>query len=308
MPKHSEPGLLLRMDQLKHLPASATSIDPGVSVAFRDGRAFIPIARSGCGIGCKYCYISAPSAKVQPLLPEYMHILLGDVRDHIYKYYQPVPIIAIGCDTEVGVSPQLVNNALICLEFAARYHLPVQLATKFPLPTALRGALDNWPIPNAPPMVFTTITTVTISARIEPNAPSPAERSANFTAHLPTWQSYALIKPFLQTTGEDREALLELLAANRPDGVVVGVRYRRRRTTDHGDPHPVTSDWIATLPSDSARLFILRLTEMGLRVFMNTQCASSWHNLSLDSTIVRNKYPHLCVQCGRCPEEARVAR
>jgi hypothetical protein len=218
--------------------------------------------------------------------------------------------MAIGCDTEVGVSPQLTNNVLTCLEFAVGHGLPVQIATKFPLAPALRNALENWPADLAPPMVFTTITTMTISSQIEPNAPAPAARAANFARHLPSWQSYALIKPFLSTSANDKDLLVDLLAEQRGlDGVVVGVRYRRRSAHGSlGDPHPVAPDWIATLPSESARVFVRRLGDLGLRVFMNTQCASSWHDPSLDSTIVRVNYPHLCVQCGRCPEEERVAR
>jgi hypothetical protein len=304
-----ESSTLPRADATRHLPASTGALGTDIKVAFRDSRAFIPIARSGCGVACKYCYISAPASKAVPLSRRHMYKLLDELRSYIHQSHQPRPIMAIGCDTEVGVSPQLTDNALICLDFAARYSLPVQIATKFPLASALREALEGWPAVSAPPMVFTTITTLTLSRRIEPNAPDPAERSLNFMTHLPTWQSYALIKPFLSTTPEDKEFLLDLLASHRPDGVVVGVRYRRRHALDnHGDPHPIAPDWISALPSDSARVFLRRLGELGLRVFMNTQCASSWHDPTLDPTVVRDNYPYLCVQCGRCPEEERVAR
>ncbi|MGH3407974.1 MAG: hypothetical protein ACRDRJ_36570 [Streptosporangiaceae bacterium] len=304
-----ESDLLLRADAIKYLPVSAESPGSGASVVFRDGRAFVPIARSGCGVACKYCYIAAPADNVVPLSPLQVNSLLDDLRNYTLRPDGPRPIMAIGCDTEVGISPQLTNNVLACLDFAVRHGLPVQIATKFPLAEALRDALENWPGHLAPPMVFTTITTVTISQRIEPNAPDPVARAANFDRHLPRWQSYALIKPFLNTSSEDKDLLVNLLAAHRPDGVVVGVRYRRRNAPGNlGDPHPVAPDWIATLPSEPARMFVRRLYELGLRVFMNTQCASSWHDPSLDSTIVRVHYPHLCVQCGRCPEEEQVAR
>jgi hypothetical protein len=238
-----------------------------------------------------------------------MYKLLDDLRDYIQRPDEPRPIMAIGCDTEVGVSPQLTDNVLICLGFAARYGLPVQIATKFPLASALREALESWPTGSTAPIIFTTITTITLSEHIEPNAPGPIERAANFAAHFPAWRSYALVKPFLNTSHEDKEYLLNLLASHRPDGVVVGVRYRRRHTSaNRGDPHPIAPDWISTLPSESAKMFVRRLTELGLRVFMNTQCASFWHDPSLDSTVVRNNYPHLCVRCGRCPEEEKVAR
>jgi ferredoxin len=305
-----ESDLLLSADPVRYLATPPESSDSGVKVVFRDGRAFIPIARSGCGVACKYCYIASPADNVVPLSPRQVQKLLESLRRCLLDPREPRPIMAIGCDTEVGVSPSLTNNVLACLDFAAQHTLPVQIATKFPLALELRDALENWPADLAPPMVFTTITTMTISKRLEPNAPDPATRAANFASHLPRWQSYALIKPFLNTSAEDRDFLVGLLGAQHGlDGVVVGVRYRRRSAAGNlGDPHPVARDWIATLPSEAAKVFVRRLGDLGLRVFMNTQCASSWHDPSLDSTIVRINYPHLCVQCGRCPEEERVCR
>jgi hypothetical protein len=304
MGKAFESSLLLGEDKTRYLPLSPEGHDSIIRAKFRDGRLFVPIARSGCGVACKYCYISSPAESVVPLSLEHLCELLDDLRGYLQRPDEPRPIMAIGCDTELGVSPQLTNNVLLCLDFAVRHGLPVQVATKFPLAPALKNALESWPAESAPPMVFTTITAVAMSKRIEPNAPHPFERATNFSEHLPTWQSYALIKPFLSTSPEDKQLLLNLLATHRPDGVVVGVRYRRRQAKGNlGDPHPVMPDWIATLPSESARVFIRQLSDLGLRVFMNTQCASAWHDPSLDSTIVRTNYPHLCVQCGRCPEE-----
>lgn len=294
-------GTLARSQTIQYLPLPTATANPGIKLTFRDSRVFVPIAQSGCGVACKYCYIPAPASGVVPLSPGLMCDLLEQLRTFLQRPDEPRPIMAIGCDTEVGVSTDLADNVLRCLDFAVTHDLPVQLATKFPLSQPLRETLGRWPADAAPPIVFTTITTAAMSQRLEPNAPTPAERSANFADHSPSWRSYALIKPFLPTSADDKDSLIDLLAMNRPDGVVVGVRYRRRHSlANRGDPHPIAPDWIANLPSESAKLFIARLSDLGLRVFMNTQCASSWHDPSLDSSIVRDKYPHLCVQCGRC--------
>src|SRR5579862_1141119 len=116
-----ESSTLPRADATRHLPASTGALGTDIKVAFRDSRAFIPIARSGCGVACKYCYISAPASKAVPLSRRHMYKLLDELRSYIHQSHQPRPIMAIGCDTEVGVSPQLTDNALICLDFAARY-------------------------------------------------------------------------------------------------------------------------------------------------------------------------------------------
>jgi hypothetical protein len=272
------------------------------TVVFQHGRAFIPLASNGCGVGCKYCYIDNPAERISALPASRVNELLQTVRAYMDdRPLEARPVLAIGCDTEVAVSPETVTNALVCLDFAREHNLPVQLATKFPLHASLRQALDHWPYTDSPPVIFTTITTIALSKRIEPNAPTPAERAANFRPHSPAWRSYALIKPFLAIPNEDRRDLIELLRTRRPDGVVVGIRYRRAPNFNTpGDAHPVASDWIATLPSATARRLATQLSDTGLRVFMNTQCVTAWHNRSSDGQVVKEKFPHLCVGCGRC--------
>jgi hypothetical protein len=271
-------------------------------VTFHDDRVFVPLAVSGCGVGCKYCYIDRPASDVDPLPAARMRTILKGVEDYLKELPQGFrPIIAIGCDTEVGISPALAANALMYLDFAAEHRLPVQISTKFPLDQSLRQRLDEWMFADCHPVVFTTITSVSLSARIEPGAPTPATRATNFRQHSRSWSSYALIKPFLATSESDKEALLELLERNRPDGVVVGIRYRRKVAEDRpGDPHPVASGWIASPPSESAQRFAARLKEIGHRVFMNTQCVSAWHNSSSHGLVVKSDHPYLCVDCGAC--------
>jgi hypothetical protein len=280
----------------------AAVVDRSGHVTLQDGRAFIPLASRGCGIGCKYCYIASPASAVEALPEARVRDLLQTLGDHIDRLPSASrPILAIGCDTEIAISRAVLANAMMCLDFATELHLPVQVATKFPLPDPLLHRFDHWPIDCPKPIVFTTITTMLLSSRLEPNAPTPEKRSANFRRHGIAWRSFALIKPFLETSHKDRETLLELLMRGRPDGIVVGVRYRRARASNApGDVHPVAKKWIAVPPSVAALQFVTRLTELGFRVFMNTQCASAWHNASSDGLIVKQKYPHLCVNCGAC--------
>ena len=274
-----------------------------VEVSIEQGRAFVPLAATGCGVGCKYCYIDHPAEPAVALSSAAIKDSLRRLEEALRSpSSQREPLLAIGCDTEVAVSDSIVQNALDCFEFAQEHRLPIQLSTKFPLPERLRQSFDSWPLDQPRPVVFTTITTVSLSARIEPNAPRPAERATNFGHHGGPWLSYALIKPFIGATARDADSLIELLIENRPDGIVVGVRYRRRTSAaSQGSEHPFAKGWIGQAPSVDARDFVARLAGLGFRVFMNTRCVSAWHNSSTHGQLIKREYPYLCVGCGACP-------
>ena len=277
-------------------------------VASECGRVFVPLAVSGCGVGCKYCYIGSPAGRARALPASRMAVLLrGLARSIDAGTITTDTLVAIGCDTEVAISSAMTANALMCLDFADTYRLPVQLATKFPLPEPLRHRLDSWSPHNPHPVVFTTITTIASSARIEPNAPRPAERVVNFGPHGGHWLSYALVKPFLAQSESDICELLALLDGNRPDGVVVGIRYRRAAgTAVPGSPHPIAEDWMSVPLPQEARAFMARLLSMGFRLFMNTRCVSAWHNSGPQGVLVRRDHPHLCVNCGACDDKSAM--
>lgn len=279
--------------------------DALVQPSVEDGRIFLPLGDGGCGVGCRYCYIPAPARQVGAIPPSHLSAMLESLTSG--ATWQPGPdgpILAIGCDTELAMTEGVLAHALTCLDLAQEYHLPVQLATKFPLPTELRARLDAWPPTLPRVVVFTSITSVTLSRRLEPAAPSPQRRAGNFRRTSDGWLSYALIKPFLAFSKDDQDALFDLLAAApRPDGVVVGIRYRRTgdQPGDPARPHPVAPGWTSVPLPSPARRFVDRLTELNLPVFLNTRCVSAYHNGTMHGMFIRKGSPELCVDCGACP-------
>jgi hypothetical protein len=95
---------------------------------------------------------------------------------------------------------------------------------------------------------------------------------------------------------------MDLLCEQRPDGAVVGVRYRRRTVaTESGREHPFAKGWIGQAPSVDVLEFVDRLRSLNFPVFMNTRCVTAWHNSSAHGQSVKRNSPYLCVGCGACP-------
>ncbi|HEY8473263.1 MAG TPA: hypothetical protein VIL37_11605 [Natronosporangium sp.] len=108
-----------------------------IKVTIEDDRIFVPLVERGCGVGCRYCYISAPQAEIQAISPIRLRELLDSLTSSgVWRTGPEGPLIAIGHDTEFAGSAATIANALACLDFARHHRLPLQLATKFPLSAA----------------------------------------------------------------------------------------------------------------------------------------------------------------------------
>jgi DNA repair photolyase len=268
-------------------------------------RIFIELAEEGCGIGCRYCYISGPSTPVQPLPMTVIAKNLEDIPERFrYSQGKNGPLLSVGCDTEIGANPAVSGNADLCLAFAAEQRLPLQLATKFPLDDSLVKRLDQWPDDAPTPIVFTTITTITRHREMEPKAPPPLERAHNFKIPRKKWLSYALVKPFGPASISDTGPLLELFTTTQPDGVVVGTQYNRgtAKLSERNEykEHPYIRNWYSKDPMEEALEFAEKIRENGFEVFLSTRCATAHHNKSDHGLIIHNQYPMLCVKCGSC--------
>jgi hypothetical protein len=265
-------------------------------------RIFLELAESGCGVGCKYCYIPEPAEQVRPLpVTSVAATLVALERHPNFSPGRRGTLLAIGCDTELGLNPQLTQSVCLALDFALKHDIPVQLATKYPLSPTVLNYLAKFDVASGKPVIFTSLTVVTDHRRLEPGAPSAQRRAQNFLVTPRVWLSYALIKPFLIATWQDRLNILSFLEQYKPDGVVVGVPYRPARyDVERDGDHPYAVGWSGNRPSAQARQFVELVRSRGHRVFMNTECAVDFHNRTGGGQLVHDQYNYLCVGCGAC--------
>jgi hypothetical protein len=271
-------------------------------VTVYESRIFLELAESGCGVGCKYCYIPNPAEQVQPLPTASVSAKLVAIERHPkFCPGHKGTLLAIGCDTELGLNPHLSQSVCLALGFALKHDIPVQLATKYPLSLPVLNYLARFDVASHKPVIFTSFTVVTDPRKLEPGAPSVQRRAQNFLVAPRVWLSYALIKPFLIATWRDRLNILNFLEQYRPDGVVVGVPYRpSRKNVERDGEHPFVGDWSGNRPSAEARQFVELVRNRGHKVFMNTECVVAFHNRTGHAQQVHDQRNYLCVGCGAC--------
>lgn len=266
---------------------------------FVGARAFIPLAYTGCGFGCSYCYIPAPRLATRPLESEQVRIDLERVRtDPRFIAGPDGTVVSVGCDTEPFRTAASTLLACQVLLWVREHGNPLQLATKSVVPPSVLRILDDWPAGGPHPVVFTSLTSITNASRVEPGAPAPALRARNFGPDSRRWISAAMIKPVLPATERDLPALVDLMGLHRPDYIVVGVRYQP--SAKGKAPHPVASQWRGDDPGDLEAAVVDGLAAVGVPVFHHSLCVGAHANRSRHAREVFEGYPHLCASCGVC--------
>lgn len=277
-----------------------TSTDRHYDLTFEGTRVFIPLAASGCGYGCTYCYVPNFDERSTPLTSQDMVDYVERIRTD--SRFVPGPtgtIFGLGCDTEPFNSRTNIDNVLYLFEAAAATSNPIQVATKTPLPTRVRAALENHAGPR--PVVYTSFTCVRSAPLVEPSAPPPALRAANFAIHGDSWTSAAMIKPVTPTTARERVGLRLLLTDNKPDFIVVGSTYTSTTDADE-QPHPLANTWTSPGLSSAADAVASEMSRLGVPIYAHSLCgcANTWR--SAHALEVYNDYEELCTKCGLCDE------
>lgn len=266
---------------------------------FEGRRVFVPIATAGCGWGCAYCYIPSPKQPVASLPEDVLRHDLEELeRAGAFSVGPGGTVISVGCDSEPFVTPTSTARTLAILRWARERDNPVQLATKSRLPPDAVDELDRWNDNDSIPTVFTSITSVAHTDRLEPGAPPAEVRATNF-AHQPrAWVSAAMVKPYLAATERDRDALVDLFARTRPDAIVVGTHYR---ANGRGKAHPFEATWAAVPGTLSGTRFVAALGDLDMPVFHHSLCVSATTAGDDQALEVFREHPSVCAQCGLCP-------
>ncbi len=221
------------------------------SFGYADTRVFVPLSSNeGCTIGCKYCYIAALGEQPTPFAPaQFSEMLYGITEDPRYTHGDT--LISFGC-VDDPFHPGLTDNLIQGLAHFAKFDSPhsplLQLASKLTVPEEIKEFAADWPKNKYPPVTSVSLTTIANAATIEPNAPNPEQRAANFhTLRVLGWCSIAMMKPFSPGMPRETDNFADLYSRHQPDAIVVGSRYTRERpgnSQPQRPHHPTAPNWV----------------------------------------------------------------
>lgn len=266
----------------------------------------VPLAASGCGFGCTYCYVPDRLRTAEPLpraeLLRDLQSLTSDSR------FGPETVISLGCDSE-PVLESTLPNLLFVLDYFTKYGNPIQIAMKSEVPRAVTERLED-PAFRFPPVLFTSMTSLSKWRQLEPGAPPVSERMRNLGVERRRWKSCVLIKPVMAQTLKEAGTIKEFLLGSGADAVVAGVKYRPNQpdVTFGSSEHALADGWWSEPSSRDHQEFVSDLAKaLSIPVFMSSLCASAYFGVAPLALEVARDPRGLCVGCGVCADVTATA-
>lgn len=191
----------------------------------REGhRIFVDIARSGCGSGCKYCYVDT-AKKRQELLNE------QDV-DEISDYLSALNglsncFLSFSPNTEPLKSRESYTAVLKIIESVSQYGMPVQISTKERIEPDFLSELEKLAIREKQFFINISIPYIDEVDIMEPLAGKLEERLENFHRldGFKCVTSCLYIKPFNQMAARKLVKYIKIIQDYKPDYVCVGAAF-----------------------------------------------------------------------------------
>jgi DNA repair photolyase len=281
------------------------------------GRAFLDLARSGCGSGCTYCYIDAPlGTQILATMVDVDNALELLMTDPRFARGPSGTLISISPGSEPLKSSQSLALVLRMLQALLPFGNPVQIPTKEPVPTSLVKCLDKYARYAHQVVIFVSLSTISNASRLEPHAAPIETRLANAqTLRGHSCHSCAYIKPFLRSALGEVDDFVTFLNRAAFDSICVGMRYYADKSksaarTSHAlpvssRPHPIKPDHLSQGLSQHLLNFYrqLRLGCAPTPVFLTSPCVNAYLLDREPPIPVWRDLPTLCVQCRTCGQE-----
>ena len=197
--------------------------DIDILVKLVEKRILIDIAYSGCGSGCKYCYIESPSSVQKVVDKNTIHQICDWIISNGFQNH----IITLCPNTEPFKSQESTKLIMLLIERLSRHSTIFQISTKEHLNHKILCCLNELCVTEKQIFLNISMPTIKSSTNLEPFAASISERkkTINNIHSYKNLTSCLYIKPFLDNTAFEVLDYIALIQECVPDYVCVGVNY-----------------------------------------------------------------------------------
>lgn len=268
-------------------------------------RVFIDTAISGCGNGCKYCYVA--SAQNQQALYE-----SETFRSYMDQLRNSTNFRAGRCGTLISLCPHtepfktFESICLVKIALATFLPLsnPIQISTKESVPHEILEFIKINQKYNGQVVIFVSITTFTKADIVEPNAEIPLKRIENIgQCKLFNVACCLYVKPFIGHTLIDLPIFIDMISTNNPLAVCVGITYSNN-THLANYRHPANLSISSLGPNEDLFYFASEIRSCcNILTFYTSSCVSAYFRNWRTSSLIWIRHHELCIQCRDCNTE-----
>ena len=262
-------------------------------------RIFIDIAYSGCGSGCKYCYVKTAAQQQDLASYDDLEKLCDYVTGIVSFSYR---IVSFCPHTEPLKSWQSMNRVLFIIRRLQSLRCCFQISTKEKIPNFFWEELRH--IADASPIFINVSVPFLNCAEVEPDAGVLTDRIKNIkeASRYPNIYCGLYIKPFHKELLQEVSQYIKLINVAHPDYICVGVFFTQKDNNPCASLYSpdIASNLISKQEQDIA-LFVSQLREqVSPTVVFSSVCAISFF-LKKECTIKLAQFsPQMCLG-GICP-------
>ena len=191
-------------------------------------RTFVDIAYSGCGSGCKYCYV--PSASEKQVLASHEDLI--KIVDYLNNSdLKDGHIISFCPNTEPFKSIESTGRVLFLLQRLQENRYYVQISTKEYIDDALMQELDALAKKNS---IFINVSMPILSSQeMEPGTANIEQRFSNIERIrlYPYLRCGLYIKPCFRNAVDNIERYATIISRAKPDYVCIGPAFDKNTLT-----------------------------------------------------------------------------
>jgi DNA repair photolyase len=278
---------------------SSKSLPPLTPLLMTPSRLFVSIATRGCGSGCSYCFISHPDDSPHYFSPNQILDSMDTLNaGHSFLRGVNGTLVSLSPETEPFRNAESLALVLLLLDRFLPLGNRIQISTKEVVPEQFWSRVRG----HNTVVVFTSFSTMTMAATLEPGAARPIDRLRNFSSPAALGvASCALVKPFLPQTARELPQFIQAFRDHRPRAVCVGMPYRRNTSTSSTYTHPIEAAWRSLGITTALREFTTRIgSELDIPVLHSSICVHSFL-LDVEPPTPIWEDAALCVRCRACP-------
>jgi len=275
------------------------------NIRVNNNRYFINISKSGCGNGCKYCYVKGASSKQELLSLDKVELSLKYIEKHKnFSTGNTGSLISLCPDTEPFKSEKSEELIIQVLKKFLPLGNPIQISTKQKTPEKILQIISCNQVYQGQVVLFISSNTISRHSEIEPFADGVEKRFTSFIKCKEMNITTCLyIKPITHLTLSDTELYIKMIHKYQPDYICAGILYDLNNYNEHNKyAHPAHTEIKISYSSlKNISDFKSRISKrISIPIFHSSICVSAYARDYYPSPHIWEDFKELCINCRDC--------